>query len=319
MTLLELSALSRVAPRQQVLPRSAGSRARVLDLFCGAGGFSLGAKKAGCEVVLGVDYDEDAIQTALGFGLRAELRDVASLVRDHPKSIDLVVGGPPCQPYTGQGERGGRRDARDGFPVAIEVLAAIRPRAVLLENVRGFLAPRHAGYRASIVKSLRKLFPHVGTWALDARDFGVPQDRARVFLWGADRPLDPPVPTHGPGTGRSYATVRQALPGLGAPAIHVRSTAATSRLTDGPSPTVTGRATMYTSPRAGLSYRDGTAAEVAARRGQRALTVAELAVLQGFAAGARFSGTSSSQHQQVANAVPPALAEAVVRAVLRYG
>lgn len=267
-------------------------------------------------MVLGVDLNADAVETARSFGFPVELRDVASLVHNHPENVDLVVGGPPCQPYSMQGARDGRHDSRDGFPVAFKVLAVIRPRAVLLENVRGFLAPKHARYRASILKNLRKLFPHVGTWALDARDFGVPQDRARVFLWGADRPLDPPIPTRGPGTGRPYATVRQALPQLGAVAIHTRSTAATSRLTDRPSPTVTSGATMYTALRAGLSYRDGTAAEVAARRGQRALTVAELAVLQGFSSGARFAGTSSSQHQQVANAVPPALAEAVVRAVL---
>jgi len=313
MTLLELMAAT---SSPSGLPGRSDARPRVLDLFCGAGGFSLGARQAGCEVVLGADLNADAVQTAVNFGLPAELCDVSSLVRNHPKNIDLVIGGPPCQPYTGQGARAGKQDVRDGFSVALRVLAAVRPRAVLFENVRGFLAAKHEGYRDSIMTSLQALFPYVGTWMLDAKDFGVPQDRVRVFLWGAYHPPEPPIPTHGPGTRRPYVSVRQALPLLGAPAIHVRSTYAVSRPTDKPSPTVTGGATMYTSPHAGLIYRDGTAAEVESRRGQRALTAQELSVLQGFPVGARFSGTSSSQHQQVGNAVPPALGEAVVRAIL---
>ena len=313
MTLLELMAVA--SPSSGSLGRSR-SRPHVLDLFCGAGGFSLGARQAGCEVVLGADLNADAVQTAVNFGLPAQLRDVSSLVRNHPKNIDLVIGGPPCQPYTEQGARAGKQDMRDGFSVALRVLAAVRPRAVLFENVRGFLAAKHEGYRDSILTSLQGLFPYVGIWMLDAKDFGVPQDRVRVFLWGSDHPLEPPIPTHGPGTRHPYVSVRQALPMLGVPAIHVRSTSAVSRSTDKPSPTVTGGATMYTSPRAGLIYRDGTAGEAAARQGQRGLTPQELSVLQGFPVGARFSGSSSSQHQQVGNAVPPALAEAVVRAVL---
>ncbi len=316
MTLLDLMAIS---PKTASSKTVGSKRPRCVDLFCGAGGFTEGAARAGCDVVLGADLCENAVASSVANGHAAVILDV----RDVPSRVgraDLVIGGPPCQPYTGQGRREGRGDARDGFSTALDVVAELQPKRVVLENVRDFLAPRHAGYREEILQRMREIFEYVGYWVLDAKDFSVPQDRVRVFLWGAERRLTAPVPTHGGEV--PYVTVRQALPGLGAPAIHVRSTGATSRSVDGPSPTVTGRATMYTSSRAGLAYRvdrafgSTRAEEVAARVGQRALTWRELATLQGFDRDYAFVGTSTSCHQQVANAVPPPLATAVVKAVI---
>ncbi|HJV08160.1 MAG TPA: DNA cytosine methyltransferase, partial [Acidimicrobiales bacterium] len=124
------------------------------DLFCGAGGLSLGLQQAGFDVVLGVDNDAEALEThrALCPGLsvnwdladEAVVRRVAALVRR--AGISLVAGGPPCQPFSKAGRsmirelvRTGRRDHYDHrrtlWRSFLDVVVRARPPAVLMENV----------------------------------------------------------------------------------------------------------------------------------------------------------------------------------------
>lgn len=175
------------------------SRMRVVDLFCGAGGFGLGAEAAGAEVVLGVDKWEPAIATSRTAGHRAVCADVGDLeawipLVDGP--VDLVIGGPPCQPFSSAGAGQGEADGRDGYPAALAAIRALRPKACALENVRGLLFKRHTAYRERILAELRELFPWVGLCSLNAVDFGVPQNRRRVVIMGAPHPIVAPRPTH---------------------------------------------------------------------------------------------------------------------------
>ena len=172
---------------------------RTVDLFCGAGGFTLGAEAAGAEVVLGVDKWEPAVATARRAGHRVACADVGDLDAWLPLvegPIDLVIGGPPCQPFSVAGAGQGEDDERDGYPAALAAIRALRPTWAVLENVRGLLTDRHRAYREEIIAELRETFAWVGLWLLDAADFGVPQHRRRVFLVAGPHPVAAPQPTH---------------------------------------------------------------------------------------------------------------------------
>jgi len=284
---------------------------RGVDLFAGAGGFTIGALNAGCDISLAIDLNPDAVQTARRAGHRAERMDVRELDQTEAAlfGVEVLIGGPPCQPFSSAGKRGGEYDPREGIKLFVNAIDTVQPRRFVFENVKDFLAPKFKEYRDKIMDELGKRFKHIGVWVLNAKDFGVPQDRVRVFVWGADKPLQPPIPTHGPLAGKPYKTVRQALPGFDAPAILSRMTTARSRSIDLPSPCVTTRGTLYTAARQGLLY--GTD-----RTPGRRMQPAELSALQGFPGTFEFTGNLGSRHLQVGNAVPPALGEAVMGAML---
>jgi DNA (cytosine-5)-methyltransferase 1 len=304
-------------PTQQQKPRAfqPGTFTNLLrgvDLFAGAGGFTIGSVDAGLPITLAAEFDAAAVQTSRRAGHAAEVMDVGD-VGDTDQAtlygVDVIIGGPPCQPFSSMGARAGKYDPRDGFPLVLKAIERIEPKRVVFENVKGFLSPANKAYRDRVMDDLAKHFRHVGIWQLNAKDFGVPQDRERVFIWGAEIFLDPPVPTHGPRAGQPYRSVAQALPQLGAPAVHVRATTARSRSVSEPAPTVTTKGTLYTAAREGLVYGRDPA------KGRR-LTVPELSALQGFPGAFEFTGRMGDRYKQVGNAVPPPLGEAVVRAVL---
>ena len=110
-----------------------------LDLFCGAGGLSLGLGAAGISVVAGVERDEDAAATWANEhpGALVHQGDVDQVDWRRFDGVALVVGGPPCQPWSIGGLRQGEGDLRDGWPAFIGAVRCLRPRAFLAENVAG--------------------------------------------------------------------------------------------------------------------------------------------------------------------------------------
>ncbi|MBY6350817.1 DNA cytosine methyltransferase [Rhodococcoides corynebacterioides] len=159
---------------------------RVVEICAGAGGQALGLEKAGFEHELAVELDKFAVQT-----LRANRDwevvegDVADLSLWRPgtyEGIDLLAGGVPCPPFSVAGKQLGASDERDLFAWAVELTALMRPRALILENVRGLSTPRFAAYRQRILDRLSEL-GYVADWRLlQASDFGVPQLRPRFVL-----------------------------------------------------------------------------------------------------------------------------------------
>lgn len=305
----------------------AGTMIRVVDLFAGAGGLTYGAELAGGLVLAGVERSEIAVSTANKAGHNFHSMEVSELAEGDGGleapflGVDLLIGGPPCQPFSNQGSRKGQYDPRDGFPVAFGVIDNLAPARVVLENVDGLLGPQYEAYREQILTDMRKRFKKAGIWQLNAKDYGVPQDRQRVFVWGAERELAPPKPTHGPGAPRPYVGVRDVLPHLG-PAIITRNNTAKSRSTTLPSPTVTAKRTLYTAFKPNLVYRTGpsryhdrdTGLDVPIPKTDRTLTPSETRVLMGFPPDYPFQGTLEDQAKQIGNAVPPGLAKAVVLA-----
>ncbi|MFI6502416.1 DNA cytosine methyltransferase [Nonomuraea typhae] len=171
-----------------------GKRLRVIEICAGAGGQSLGLEKAGFDHELAIELDINAVNTLLHNrpDWHVEPGDVADPAVWEPENyapgkrggqpIDLFAGGVPCPPFSIAGRQLGANDERDLFAWAVEQVAVLKPRALMLENVRGLSMPRFAGYRQHVLDRLSK-FGYVAEWKLlQASDYGVPQLRPRFVL-----------------------------------------------------------------------------------------------------------------------------------------
>ena len=137
-------------------------RHRVVEICAGAGGQSLGLELAGFEHELCVELDPDACGT-LRYNRphwKVAEGDAASPAVWDPgqyEGIDLLAGGVPCPPFTVAGKQLGATDERDLFAWAVELCRVARPRALLLENVRGLSLPRFSAYRQHVLDRLTQL------------------------------------------------------------------------------------------------------------------------------------------------------------------
>lgn len=212
---------------------------RSVELFVGAGGLGIGASQAGFRPALVIDWDQWACETIRQNQARklSPLRhwplhegDVREFrFRGITQPIDVVTGGPPCQPFSLGGQHRAYLDERDMFPEAIRAVRELRPRAFVFENVKGLTRSSFANYLQYIrlqlrhpelrtrkderwIDHLRRLEDHetrghhnglhynVVLRVLNAADYGVPQKRLRVFIVGfrKDTGIDWhfPDPTH---------------------------------------------------------------------------------------------------------------------------
>lgn len=319
----------------------------VVDLFAGAGGLSLGLKQAGWETRVACEFDPSACNTYRA-NFRSEMveGDIRGVDWTPLKGqIELVAGGPPCQPFSVAGNQRANSDERDMLPEFVRAVREIRPRLFLMENVAGLTSTRNVGYLTQKVTELRALGYEVEIKTLDAADFGVPQYRKRVIVFGGLSSLPKhPMPTHGPGL-KPRATAAQALAdapvdtpnraittyarnpilrpspwagmlvngggrpiNLSEPSQTIPASAGGNRthIVDDQSVLLEYHAFLM----AGGKPREGVVPHV------RRLTVRESARLQSFPDDFVFIGERSSRYRQVGNAVPPALGRALGEALL---
>ena len=308
-----------------------------VDICAGAGGQALGLERAGFEHALAVELDPAACATlrANRPGWKVAEGDVADPDLWRPRDyagVALLAGGVPCPPFTVAGRQLGADDERDLFAWAVELCGVIRPRALLLENVRGLSTSRFSGYRQHVLDRLGEL-GYVPSWRLlHASDFGVPQLRPR-FVLVALRPVDAvwfrwPAPADGP-----PATVGQVLGDLmgarGWP-----GAAAWARRADRIAPTIVGGSKKHgggdlgptRAKRAwaelgvdGLGIADAAPGPDADPALSPRLTCEMVARLQGWRDEWewRFSGRKTARYRQIGNAFPPPVAEAVGTAIRR--
>lgn len=191
---------------------------KAVDLFAGAGGFSLGALLAEFDVVAAVEIDKHACTTFSRNLIDNGVSDIrlfhADILDLTPKTLmasanleagdcHLLLGGPPCQGFsTHRLKDSGVDDPRNRLLLHyFRFVEALRPRYFLVENVPGLLWPRHKQYLERFLTLAAQAGYEVHCSILNARDYGVPQNRKRVFLFGADQngaryvPW-PPSPTH---------------------------------------------------------------------------------------------------------------------------
>jgi DNA (cytosine-5)-methyltransferase 1 len=303
------------------------------------------------DVVAASEWDADAVATFSGMHpsaqiLKGDIRGVD--FRSFKGAVDLVAGGPPCQPWSDGGKRMGKDDPRDGLPSFIKAVGDVEPRAFLMENVAGLTTTAMRLPFDYLLQGLRALNYSVEWRVLKAADYGVPQSRRRLFLVGLrEGHMRWPDPTHGIGTRRSWVSAGESMDPhriVGEPNLSKVVYAKRPDLRPGPydgllfngggrpinlealAPTMLASMGGNKTPwidtmdvvrpyhaylMGGGLPRSGTVP------GARRITVAEAAILQTFPATTVFFGKRSSQYRQVGNAVPPALARAVGEAVER--
>jgi len=198
---------------------------RLVDLFAGAGGASIGAKRAGFRLVAAVEWNADACATH-----RVTLPDCPVFegdVRDfEPPAAEVWWASPPCQPFSKAGKRKGAADDRNGWPWLWDAYdrAVHKPHTIVCENVVGSLhhtkKPGRCGspskcagcyWEQKVLEAARARFAHVDYRVLNCADFGVPQARRRVILVCSDKPYTWPTPTHGPTTDQPWVSMGEAL------------------------------------------------------------------------------------------------------------
>lgn len=163
---------------------------RTLSMFSGGGGLDLGFDRAGFSHAASYEVLPFAGETLKAnrpnwhvfSGQDGDVRKVDwTLYRG---KVDVIHGGPPCQPFSIAGRREGKDDNRDMFPEFIRAVEEIKPKVFVAENVLGFLSKKFETYRTSVIKKLSKRY-RVEVFTLSSADFGVPQVRKRVFIVGS--------------------------------------------------------------------------------------------------------------------------------------
>lgn len=164
----------------------------VLDLFCGCGGLSLGFDEAGYNVLLGIDIWEDALKTYAynhkhSKTLCADMstllgEDVKDIIGDN--SVDVIIGGPPCQGFSIAGKRIVNDDRNKLYKGFVRMVEYFKPKAFVMENVPNILSIGDGAVRETIINDFKSLGYTVETKVLTASDYGVPQNRRRAVFVG---------------------------------------------------------------------------------------------------------------------------------------
>ena len=295
--------------------------------FCaGAGGQALGLEQAGFRHSALVEIEADYAKT---LRLNRPQWDVHTADMNHfdgrpYKGMDLLAGGLPCPPFSVAGKQLGERDERNLFPAALRLIDEIRPKAVMIENVRGFLSAVFEDYRLELKQTLHKLGYHADWRLLNASDFGVPQLRPRVVIVALRKDLveafDWPValPHNPPTVGETLKDLMAASGWAG--------TDRWVKQADDIAPTIVGGSKKHGGPDLGptrarkawasMGVEGRSLAEAAPERdfcGMPRLTVRMVARLQGFPDDWQFYGRKTAAYRQVGNAFPPPVARAVAQ------
>ena len=300
-----------------------------VELCAGGGGQAIGLEQAGFEHHSLFEIDPQCCGTlrwnrADWNVIQADIRDIDG---SHFRGIDLLGGGLPCPPFSVAGKQLGNADERDLFPCALNLVDASRPRAVMIENVSGLLAPRFEEYRSSVLHSLKKLGYRSDWRLLDSCRFGVSQYRKRAILvalqssvaerfnWPSPSPHIPPTVGE-----KLYDQIAS----RGWPLAHKWRSGA-----NGLAPTVVGGSTKHGGPDLGPTRaRKAWAALGVDGKGianeppgpcfgcMPRLTVPMVARIQGFPDDWSFTGGKTSAYKQVGNAFPPPVAEAVGKEII---
>lgn len=158
-----------------------------IEICAGAGGQALGLAMAGFAHIALVEYEKEYCDTLKRN--RPEWNVICDDVKnfsgvEYRGKVDLLAGGVPCPPFSVAGKQLGSEDERDLFPEALRLIDEIHPRAVMLENVRGFLDPVFKEYRDNILKRIENMGYRVQIKLLNANDYSVPQLRPRIVIVG---------------------------------------------------------------------------------------------------------------------------------------
>ena len=303
-----------------------------IELCAGGGGQALGLEQAGFAHMGLVEIDKNCCNTLrrnrpVWQVFETSLKKFADRNAKAFFGADLVAGGLPCPPFSIAGKQLGDRDERDLFPVALEIVDAIMPKAVMIENVKGILAPVFEDYRSRHIDRFRILGYRAQWKLLNASDFEVPQLRPRAVLVAVRQELSEnfswPV-----GSRRSPNTVGEAIFDL-ISSDGWKGADDWERGARRIAPTIVGGSLKHGGPDLGPTRARAAWAALgvdgkgianvpppADFAGMPRLTVPMVARLQGFPDSWEFTGSKTASYRQVGNAFPPPVARAVGLKVL---
>ena len=165
----------------------------VISLFSGCGGLDLGFERAGFNISVANEYDKTIWETFKINHPNTKLieGDIRNITEeDFPDNIDGIIGGPPCQSWSEAGALRGIEDARGQlFYEYIRILKDKQPKFFLAENVSGMLANRHSEAVKNILNMFDECGYNVSLTLVNAKDYGVAQERKRVFYIGFRKDL----------------------------------------------------------------------------------------------------------------------------------
>ena len=295
-----------------------------VEICAGAGGQALGLDMAGFKHIALVEYEKEYCDV-LKMN-RPDWNVIWADVHDFDgtkyKGADLLAGGVPCPPFSVASKQLGKDDERDLFPEAIRLIKEIEPRAVMLENVRGFLDARFDDYREFILQSIRNLGYTVSIKLLNACDYGVPQLRPRVVIVGI-KDTEKGVFTYPAESTENTLTVGEVLKPLmgsnGWDGVELWAEKANKI-----APTIVGGSKKHGGPdlgpvRARRAWAElgvdglGVANEapLPGFNGMPKLTKEMIALIQGFPSYWSFGNKKTAACRMIGNAFPPPVAKAV--------
>lgn len=285
---------------------------QAIDLFAGCGGLSLGFEAIGFKTI-GYEMDNAAAKTYTqnlnGNCVTKKLGADIDFIDDN---IDIIIGGPPCQPFSVGGHQKGRKDNRDGFPIFLNAIKKANPKIFLFENVRGMLYA-NKWYFDQITEELMSLGYIIDYQLLNAVNYGVPQNRERLFVVGHRSQFSFPQPS------LKRLTVADAIGDLMYQVIDESKILTPSmdnyvKKYEIASKCINPRDLYPNKPARTLTCRNIAASTGDMQRvklpdgRRRRLVVREAARLQSFPDWFEFYGTETNQFNQIGNAVPPLLA-----------
>ena len=301
-----------------------------LEICAGAGGQALGLELAGFEPAALIDNDRACCNT-LRFNRpkwNVVEGDVKQFQGKSLEGIDLLAGGVPCSPFSKASKQLGRKDERDLFPEAVRLVDECHPRAVLLENVRGFLDISFENYRLNLKSQLQKMGYKVAWKLLNASHFGVSQLRPRVVIVGIQKDLADGFVWPHPNK-NTPLTVGQLLYDQMASRGWEGAEEWKLKAND-IAPTIVGGSKKHGGPDLGPTRAKrawaklgvdgmGIANEPPSEDfdGMPKLTVPMVARIQGFPDTWHFTGKKTPAYRQVGNAFPPPVAHAVASSIYK--
>ncbi|MFF2526058.1 DNA cytosine methyltransferase [Streptomyces liangshanensis] len=328
-----------------------------VEICAGAGGQAVGLHGAGFRHLALIEIDTYACNTlSLNVDSRPDWAGCkvipADLLKFDPAdlaleagTLDLLAGGVPCPPFSAAGKQLGQDDERDLFPTMLDLVDYLKPKAVMIENVRGLLEPpqKFRDYRENVIKQrLREAGYVICGWkVIEARDYGVPQLRPRAILvamrheyagyFAWPDPSESPLVTVAEALGPSMRKRFGSSPEGKAAYKHWQKLAA-----QGVAPTLVGGSKKHGGADLGPTRAkraweklgvDGLGVanesvdmtdagrDLYGTRGPK-LTVSQAAIIQGFPSDWKFSGRKTAAYRQVGNAFPPPVAEAVGKQII---
>lgn len=333
----------------QSLPNSMKPKLKYIDLFSGAGGFSLGFDRLGFQNIFSVDIEPSFCKTYKHNFPKHTLieKDIYQLsnseIKELTKSekVDVIIGGPPCQGFSIAGNIGRKfiDDPRNRlFKEFVRVVNVVKPKFFVMENVARLYTHKKGETKTEILKDFEKLGYHVDCRILNSADYGVPQLRRRAIFIGNLMHSAIKFPEK---ETEDYVSVKEALskyPKLKSGETstfpnHIAMSHSEQMLkkmgyiSDGgnreeipehirPKSGDIRKYIKYASNKPSVCVT-GDMRKIFHYDQNRALTVRELAKLQSFPDDFIFKGNRISQQQQVGNSVPPKMAEAIAKVIIR--